>query len=137
MSKDFIALIFHDNTLMVLNFEFWFAIICLGALAWLFHFSRRLHSGWANAILRGGKRSNIYFMRGSRKGEIKMGRAVNVRKRLKTHQTTDPDMQLIASYPETSTFNETILKRRFQRYRIDGEYYPEHILMPIAKRGRI
>jgi hypothetical protein len=64
-------------------------------------------------IKRAGKTSTLYFLYDPSVNKIKFGRATNFNRRFKTHLTSNRDLRIVRVFPETESFNETLIKRKF------------------------
>lgn len=76
-----------------------------------------------NAWKTAHKEGYIYFLQNEDTGNIKIGHALNVDRRLRDLQTgNEADLILIKKVPGSYSY-ETIVKRKFQAYRIKREWF--------------
>lgn len=107
-------------------------------LAFVFVYSRRIHESASRLLKRNGEKSYVYFMADGDSDEIKIGRSVDPESRLEQFKTAEPEIRMIAYYPETKSFNETILHRRLKRDRRRGEWFKAtKEIWRIAETGRL
>ena len=71
--------------------------------------------------------TNIYFIKDS-SGLIKIGSAINVKKRLKTLQIGNPNkLSIIKIINNVNKSEEIKLHKKFKKYRIKGEWFSDEI----------
>lgn len=101
-------------------------------------YSWKKHESMSVLLKRNGEKSFVYFMLDSDSDQIKIGRSVDPEKRLEQFKTAEPDIMMLAYYPETKAFNETTLHQRFKRYRMKREWFrATKEIRRIAESGRI
>lgn len=75
------------------------------------------------------RKTNVYIIQSVIGGPVKIGKAYNVEKRLKEHQTGSPYiLKVIKVFKNVEHKFETQLHKKFKPYRLHGEWFDEKIL---------